>query len=115
MGWSLYQYQNAFNEVYDQCDQDTCITIDHRAGELMQHGNQTKPPISKPLGKGLFELVAKNVRFLYFFQPGKKIIIVLGAFKDQRTLPKRIIDRARDIRDTLLSEPELMNELTKIH
>lgn len=119
MAWSLWEYNNAFTKLYDQCDQKLRNAIDRRAAQLMEHGNEATYPVSKPLGGRLFQLRAdrqrKRARFLYFFQPDNKIIIVLGAFKDQRTLPKATIAKARVIREALVSNPELMNDLTKIH
>ncbi|MEA1929021.1 MAG: type II toxin-antitoxin system RelE/ParE family toxin [Candidatus Auribacterota bacterium] len=54
-----------------------------------------RPPLSKPIGDGLFELrhVGKlNTRVLYFFNRGQRIILVNGIRSKARDIPKR--DRA---------------------
>jgi phage-related protein len=62
-----------------------------------------KPPLSKPVGEGLFELrhLGKlNTRMLYFFAHGRRIIIVHGIRKKTRALLPRdrrvALDRMRD-------------------
>lgn len=66
-----------------------------------------RSPLSKPLGQGLFELrhVGKlNTRVLYFFMPGRRIVLVHGVrnkawdipARDRRTAVERMSDwRAR--------------------
>ena len=117
--WTLVQYQSAYDELYKQCDKRLRAAIDQRLTRLAMLGNMAHAPVSKPLGDRLFECRAtagnRHVRFLYFFRPGKVIVIAVAIFKDQRKTPRSAIDRAKRIRDTLLAEPELMNELTTIH
>jgi phage-related protein len=51
-----------------------------------------KPPLSKPVGDGLFELrhVGKlNTRVFYFFMRSRRIILVHGIRKKTRALPAR--------------------------
>ena len=62
-----------------------------------------KPPLSKPMGDELFELlhVGKlNTRVLYFFMKGRRIILVHGIRKKTRTLSARdrkiALERKRD-------------------
>jgi len=50
-----------------------------------------KPPLSKPIGSGLFELrhVGKlNTRLLYFFAKGQRIIAVHGISNKAREISK---------------------------
>ncbi len=61
------------------------------------------PPLSKPIGDGLFELrhVGKlNSRLLYFFVRGKKIIMVHGIRNKGKRIAARdlkvALDRMRD-------------------
>ncbi len=119
MGWKLFEYNNAFSKAYEQCSGRLKESVDSRMAQLLEHGNAAKQPVSKPLKHGLFELRGdagrQHVRFVYFFQPGQRIIFVVGSLKDQRTLPKRTLQRARQIRETLLKEPELLNVVTQIH
>ena len=73
---------------------------------LATYGNYAQPPISKSLGRGLFELRtlgAVNVRLLYAFRCGG--IIILHAFikKSDRILTKDLfLTRARLKRFDLL-------------
>ena len=119
IAWSLWEYDAAFSSLYHQCDDKLREKIEGRMALLMERGNAAREPISKHLEDGIFELKADRkrvrVRFFYFFQPGRRIIFVHSVFKDQRTLDRRDIDRAKAVRDTLLAEPELKNEITQIH
>lgn len=69
--------------------------LDH----LAEVGNQAAAPISKPLGEGLFELrvgVGRiEVRLLYTFFSGRRIIILHGFLKKTRALPTREVETAR--------------------
>lgn len=49
-----------------------------------------RPPLSKPIGDGLYELrhVGRlNTRIFYFFAHGKRIILVHGIMKKGRKIP----------------------------
>jgi phage-related protein len=49
-----------------------------------------RPPLSKPIGDGLYELrhVGRlNTRIFYFFAHGKRIILVHGFLKKGRKIP----------------------------
>jgi len=49
-----------------------------------------RPPLSKPIGDGLYELrhVGRlNTRIFYFFAHGKRIILVHGILKKGRKIP----------------------------
>jgi len=85
----------------------------------MHQGNLASRPISAPLKDGIFELRARagkvQARLLFFFQPGKRIIFAVSTIKKKSKVPEQDIDKAKNIRDALLAEPELMDELTKIH
>lgn len=51
-----------------------------------------RPPLSKPIGDGLFELrqLGKlNARVLYFFMHGRRIIAVHGIRNKARAIPAR--------------------------
>ena len=51
-----------------------------------------RPPLSKAIGGGLFELrhVGKlNTRVLYFFMPGRRIVAVHGIRNKARAIPQR--------------------------
>lgn len=119
MVWRLLEYRGAFSKAYASCDARLKVSIDRRMAQLLEQGNQTKFPVSRPLGNGLFELRAstgrEHIRFLYFFASEQRIVFILAAPKDQRRLPKRILKQARDIKDTLKAAPELMDGLVEVH
>ena len=61
---------------------------------LAKLGNRQyhRPPLSKPIGGGLFELrhVGKlNTRVLYFFSEGQRIILVHGIRNKAREISRR--------------------------
>ncbi len=69
--------------------------LDH----LAEVGNQAAAPISKPVGGGLFELrvgVGRiEVRLLYAFFPGRRIVLLHGFLKKTRALPAAEVEAAR--------------------
>jgi phage-related protein len=58
---------------------------------LAEVGNRAREPLSKGLGKGLFELRVKASRIFYCFKPGG-VIVLLHAFtkKGQKTPQKEM-------------------------
>ena len=67
------------NEL-ERTDPDDFVTVLAGLAKLRDR-NYHRPPLSKPIGDGLFELrhVGKlNTRVLYFFMKGQKIIAVHG-------------------------------------
>jgi len=58
-----------------------------------------RPPLSKPVSDGLFELrhVGKlNTRVLWFFVKGRRIIAVHGIRNKGQAIPARDLDTARE-------------------
>lgn len=74
-----------------------------------------RPPVSEPITgfHGLFELRAnthrKQVRFFYFFQPGKRIVFVGAAFKDRKKLPAEVFKRADRVRRMIEAGSEVVH------
>lgn len=65
-----------------------------------------RPPLSKPIGNGLFELrhVGKlNTRLLYFFAGGQRIVLVHGIRNKSLGIPKRDREVALERREDWLS------------
>ncbi len=66
---------------------------------LEQYGNLLGMPISKPLGRGLFELRItgnNHIRIFYCFHEG--VIYLLHAiFKQQQSIPRKDIEYARKL------------------
>ena len=67
-----------------------------------------REPLSKSLGKGLFELrhVGKlNTRVLWFFMKGRRIVAVHGVRNKSQAIPARDLDTAGErMRDWLERE-----------
>lgn len=58
-----------------------------------------REPLSRPLGRGLFELrhVGKlNTRILWFFRKGHRIVAVHGIRNKGQAIPARDLDTARE-------------------
>lgn len=76
----------------------------------LRNSQYHRPPLSKPVGDGLFELrhVGKlNTRVLYFFMRGRRIVAVHGIRNKAQDIPRR--DRAVALdrrRDWLTRQPE---------
>jgi len=67
--------------------------------DKLRHRQNHRPPLSKPIGNGLFELrhVGKlNARILYFFMKGRRIVTVHGIRNKARKIPERDMTIAMD-------------------
>lgn len=68
-------------------------------GVLEARGNNIGEPITKSLGGGLFELRIKAdgdiARSIYFYEIGKRIIILASFVKKTQKTPNHIIDLAK--------------------
>jgi phage-related protein len=111
--WKLLQYDDAFDQLYGSCDDGLRDAIDQRVDFLRHHGNQTREPISKPLGDGLFELRANthraHARFAFFFAPSRCIVFVYAFMKQGRKTPKRYLALAKVRRTQALKDLERWN------
>ena len=64
---------------------------------LADRGNQLRPPRSKPLGDGLFEMRGQQVRIFYTFRPGRRIVLLDGMIKKRDDIPSEVLTRARGL------------------
>ena len=65
----------------------------------LRHRQYHREPLSKALGKGLFELrhVGKlNTRVLWFFMAGRRIVALHGIRNKGQALPARDLETARE-------------------
>jgi len=66
---------------------------------LQEVGSQAAAPISKPLGGGLFAVRVSvghdEIRLLYAFFPGKRIVLLHGFRKKTRAIPAGALKIAR--------------------
>lgn len=113
--WTIYQYRNVFDDFYNTCDEAMQLAIDNRFAQLVEKGNKAREPVSKYLDDGIFELRAKSARFLYYFEPERKAIIVVAFFKDQNQVNPNYIKKAKKIREILQKEQETAHGIQKTH
>ena len=70
-----------------------------------ERGTGLREPHSKPVEAGLFELRRNQVRILYTFRPGRRIILLDGMVKKQDKIPMRVMEHLRALlRDLLARE-----------
>jgi hypothetical protein len=68
---------------------------------LRERGNQLRPPHSKGLETGLFELRGHQVRIFYMFRPGRRIVLLDGMVKKQDEIPSEVLQRVRGYRQAV--------------
>jgi len=101
MFWGAYQYGTVWDDLYSVCDEDTQCTIDHRLDALREKGNQAREPISKHLEDGIFELRAKDKRFLYYFSESREIIFIHAFIKKRNEVLRAHIEKAKERRNEI--------------
>lgn len=77
---------------------------------LREYGANLRPPYSKHLEDGIFELRAKQgsniTRLLYFFFAGKKAVLTNGFVKKTQKTPQENIKKAKEFRSDYLAQME---------
>ena len=68
---------------------DERASLRARIDFLAEVGNRARQPLSKSLGKGLFELRVKANRIFYCFKPGGVIVLLHGFKKKSQKTPRR--------------------------
>lgn len=63
--------------------------------QLQREGNRLRPPVSKLVETGLFELRGYQIRLFYCFLPGRRIILLDGMIKKQDKIPLDVMKRLR--------------------
>jgi len=94
---SFYETQQGRCPVRDFLDDLKAVNPDDFAIIMaglakLQHRQNHRPPLSKPINDGLFELrhTGKlNTRILYFFMKGKRIILVHAIRNKAQKIPGR--------------------------
>lgn len=81
---------------------------------LEEFGNELRPPDSKHLEEGVFELRTSMGgtagRVLYFFFDGGEIVLTHGFLKKSQKTPRREIERAMRYREDYLRQKEAGND-----
>lgn len=97
--WTLLQYNGAYDALMSECDQGMRDALMPRLSTLLIKGNGARYPVTESLDDGLFEVRARSgrtqIRLLFGFLPGRRIVFVWGGTKDQKRLRADIIARAR--------------------
>jgi hypothetical protein len=68
---------------------------------LRERGNQLRPPHSKAVETGLFELRGHQVRIFWMFKPGRCIVLLDGMVKRQDEIPSEVLRRMRGYRQAV--------------
>ena len=65
---------------------------------LRERGNHLRPPQSKAVETGLFELRGHQVRVFYMFLPGRHVVLLDGIVKKEDAIPEEVLKRVRGYR-----------------
>jgi len=100
VAWELRCYldgrgENPVDEFIGKLPEEDQALVRARVAFLAQVGNRTREPLSKSIGKGLFELRVRVCRVFYCFKPGRIIVLVHAFTKKTQKTPKGEIDMAR--------------------
>lgn len=93
--WKACEYDKVFSTLYESCDLDTQDAIDHRFGSLLEKGSTSREPVSKQLDGKIFELRAKDKRFLFYFGGNRTIVFVHAITKKRGDVPREAINLAK--------------------
>jgi hypothetical protein len=98
--WTIGEYQtdSGHSPVHDflagltgRYDQDATALI----ALLREQGSAIRPPRSKLVETGLFELRGHQVRIFYMFLPGRRVVLLDGIIKKRDDIPRDVIKRLR--------------------
>ena len=110
MTWNLGFYQTPRGErpavtFVEQLPEPARAEVAALLAALRERGNLLRPPHSKALGDGLFELrsVKHAVRVFYMFLPGQQIVLLDGMVKKRDEIPAAILRRLRLLQSEVLA------------
>jgi phage-related protein len=93
-------------EFLDDLENEEKVFIKRSIQHLEEYGNELKRPQAAPLRDHILELRKRthqgNIRLLYFFFDGEKIIITHGFKKKSDKVPDSEIDKAIEFRKDYL-------------
>ena len=110
MAWTLAFYQTPRGErpavaFVEQLPEPARAEVVALLAALRERGNLLRPPHSKPLGAGLFELrsVKHGVRVFYMFHPEHRIVLLDGMVKKRDDVPTPVLRRLRTLQREVLA------------
>lgn len=110
MAWNLAFYQTPRGErpaaaFVEQLPEPACAEVAALLAALRERGNLLRPPHSKALGDGLFELrsVKHAVRVFYVFLPDQQIVLLDGIVKKRDNIPAAVLQRIRVLQNKVLA------------
>jgi phage-related protein len=110
MLWNLAFYQTPGGErpaatFVEQLPDPTRAEVAALLAALKERGNLLRPPHSKALGDGLFELrsVKHAVRVFYMFLPRQQIVLLDGIVKKRDDIPAAVLRRLRALQSEVLA------------
>ncbi len=110
MTWNLAFYQTPRGErpaaaFVEQLPERARAEVAALLAALRERGNLLRPPHSKALGDGLFELrsVKHAVRVFYMFLPGQQIVLLDGMVKKRDEIPAAVLRRLRLLQSEVLA------------
>ena len=110
MTWNLAFYQTPRGErpaaaFVEQLPEPARAEVAALLAALRERGNLLRPPHSKALGAGLFELrsVKHAVRVFYMFLPGQQIVLLDGIVKKRDDIPAVVLQRIRLLQSKVLA------------
>jgi phage-related protein len=110
MLWNLAFYQTPRGErpavtFVEQLPDPARAEVAALLAALKERGNLLRPPHSKALGDGLFELrsVKHAVRVFYMFLPGQQIVLLEGMVKKRDDIPAAVLRRLQALQREVLA------------
>lgn len=110
MVWNLAFYQTLLGErpaatFVEQLPDPARAEVAALLAALKERGNLLRPPHSKALGDGLFELrsVKHAVRVFYMFLPDQQIVLLDGIVKKRDDIPAAVLRRLRLLQSEVLA------------
>lgn len=110
MAWNLAFYQTPRGErpaavFVEQLLEPARAEVVALLAALRERGNLLRPPHSKALGDGLFELrsVKHAVRVFYMFLPEQRIVLLDGIVKKRDDIPAAVLRRLRTLQSEIVA------------
>lgn len=89
----IIYFNDDIREFIEGLESDLRKSISQTILDLKEFGNNLGMPLSKPLGKGLFELRIKRVRIIYVFKYDSAILVHIFIKKNFK-IPRHELEHA---------------------